>query len=64
MLAPGTRLAGRYEIVRPLGRGGFAHTFGSDTVLPYVAARWRAGDTIEVLYLPERNYDSVIISAG
>jgi serine/threonine protein kinase len=24
---PGSRIAGRYEIVRPLGRGGFAHTF-------------------------------------
>ena len=35
---------------------------GSDVVLPYVADRWQAGDPIEVLYLPERDYDSVIVS--
>jgi serine/threonine protein kinase len=35
---------------------------GSDLVLPVIADRWRAGDRIEILYLPQRNYDSVIIS--
>jgi len=35
---------------------------GSDLVLPFVADRWQAGDPIEVLYLPERDYDSVIVS--
>lgn len=35
---------------------------GSDQVLPVIADRWRAGDRIEILYLPQRNYDSVIIS--
>jgi hypothetical protein len=35
---------------------------GSDLVLPPIADRWRAGDRIEVLYLPERGYDSVIVS--
>lgn len=34
----------------------------TDTVLPVVAERWAPGDSIDVLYLPERNYDSVIIS--
>jgi serine/threonine protein kinase len=34
---------------------------GSDLVLPYVADRWRMGDPLEVLYLPERDYDSVIV---
>ena len=34
---------------------------GSDLVLPPIADRWRAGD-IEVLYLSERGYDSVIVS--
>jgi len=34
---------------------------GSDLVLPYIADRWRAGERIEVLYLAERNYDSVIV---
>ncbi len=33
---------------------------GSDLTLPVIADRWRAGDRIEILYLPERNYDSVI----
>jgi hypothetical protein len=37
---------------------------GSDAVLPFIADRWREGDRIEVLYIPERNYDSVIVSAG
>jgi serine/threonine protein kinase len=35
---------------------------GSDLVLPPIADRWRAGDRIEVLYLAERGYDSVIVS--
>jgi serine/threonine protein kinase len=35
---------------------------GSDQVHPTVAERWRAGDTIEIVYLPDRGYDSVIVS--
>jgi hypothetical protein len=34
---------------------------GSDLVLPVIADRWRPGDRVEILYLPERNYDSVIV---
>jgi len=34
---------------------------GSDLALPVIADRWRAGDRIEILYLPERDYDSVIV---
>jgi hypothetical protein len=34
----------------------------SDTVTQNVADRWRPGDEIEVVYLPEDDYDSVIIS--
>jgi hypothetical protein len=37
---------------------------GSDTVLPFIADRWREGERIEILYIPERSYDSVIVSAG
>ncbi len=33
---------------------------GSDLTLPVIADRWRAGDRIEILYLPDRNYDSMI----
>jgi hypothetical protein len=36
---------------------------GSDLALPATADRWRVGDAIEVLCMPERNYDSVIASA-
>lgn len=34
----------------------------SDTVAQAVADKWRPGDQVEVLYLPEDNYDGVIIS--
>jgi serine/threonine protein kinase len=34
----------------------------SDTVLPVIADRWQPGDRIAVLYLPDRNYDSVIVA--
>jgi hypothetical protein len=34
---------------------------GGDQVHPTIADRLRAGDPIEILYLPGRNYDSVII---
>jgi serine/threonine protein kinase len=37
---------------------------GSEQVLPAIATRWDRGDQIQVLYLPERNYDSVIISTS
>lgn len=33
---------------------------GSDVTLPVIADRWREGDRIEILYLPGRNYDSMI----
>jgi hypothetical protein len=34
----------------------------SDTTLPVVAGRWKVGDQIEILYIAEKDYDSVIIS--
>jgi hypothetical protein len=36
----------------------------TDKVLPAIANRWRPGDQVQVLYLPDRDYDSVIISVG
>jgi serine/threonine protein kinase len=33
-------------------------------VLPAIAKRWRSGDEIEILVLPDRDYDSVIISTA
>ena len=36
----------------------------SDTVLPWLADRWDVGSEIHVLYRPDRDYDSVIVSAG
>lgn len=46
-----------YEFVH----GGATHR-GVDRVIPAVAGRWQPGDVIELLVLPERNYDSIIIS--
>ncbi len=37
---------------------------GSDQVLPLLAERWDVGDTIQVLYLADRDFDSVIISTS
>ena len=34
----------------------------SDTVLPVIADRWQPGDQIPILYMPERDYDSVIVA--
>jgi serine/threonine protein kinase len=34
----------------------------SDMVLPIIAHRLQPGDNVPILYLPERNYDSVIIA--
>jgi hypothetical protein len=36
----------------------------TDHVLPVIAGRWMPGDSVPVLYLPEHDYDSVIISTG
>jgi hypothetical protein len=36
----------------------------TDQILPVIAGRWRPGDQIQVLYLPEYNYDSAIISTA
>ncbi len=34
----------------------------SDTVLPTIAALWKIGDRVPILYMPERDYDSVIVA--
>lgn len=34
----------------------------ADVVMPILADRWRVGETVQVLYLPDRDYDSIIIS--
>jgi hypothetical protein len=36
----------------------------SDQMLPVIAARWRPGDQVQILYLPDEDYDSVVISTG
>jgi serine/threonine protein kinase len=35
----------------------------TDAILPQIANRWRVGDTIQLLVLPERSYDSIVITA-
>lgn len=37
---------------------------GVDTVFPAVAGLWHAGDTIELLVLPEQAYDSIVITSA
>jgi hypothetical protein len=37
---------------------------GSEQVLPAIASRWDRGDPIQILYLPDREYDSVIVSTS
>jgi hypothetical protein len=37
---------------------------GADTVFPAVAGLWHAGDAIELLVLPEQEYDSIIITSA
>ncbi|HEU4996547.1 MAG TPA: hypothetical protein VFT29_17140 [Gemmatimonadaceae bacterium] len=34
----------------------------ADSVLPVIAERWRAGDQVLILYLPEAGCDSVIVA--
>ncbi|HKS04671.1 MAG TPA: serine/threonine-protein kinase [Gemmatimonadaceae bacterium] len=36
----------------------------ADTVIPAISNRWRVGDTVQILYLPEEGYDSVIVSTN
>jgi serine/threonine protein kinase len=34
-----------------------------DQVLPVIADRWQPGDRVQVLYIPERDYDSVVVGS-
>jgi serine/threonine protein kinase len=34
----------------------------TDSILPQIANRWRVGDTIQLLVLPERGFDSIVIT--
>jgi hypothetical protein len=34
------------------------------SVLPSIAARWDTGDSIHIVYLPDRDFDSAIISTS
>jgi hypothetical protein len=36
----------------------------TDNILPEIANRWRVGDTIQLLVIPDLGYDSIIISVG
>jgi hypothetical protein len=36
----------------------------SDQVLPVIANRWQPGDRIQILYIADREYDSVVISTS
>ena len=34
----------------------------SDGIMPAIAHRWQAGDVVPILFLPDRDYDSVIVA--
>jgi hypothetical protein len=35
---------------------------GADRVMPWITERWHVGDEVPVLYIAERDYDSIIVS--
>lgn len=37
---------------------------GVDTVFPAVGGLWHAGDAIEVMVMPEKEYESIIITSA
>ena len=53
----GARVTYEFEADGQLHRGG-------DHLRPAVADRWREGDAIAVLYLPDEDYESVVITAA
>jgi hypothetical protein len=36
----------------------------ADQVLPWIADRWGPGDRVQILYRPDQDYDSVIVSTS
>ena len=48
----------------PPGRPLPARRRDTDRLLPAIAGHWRPGDRVEVLYLADEGYDSVVMSAG
>ena len=36
---------------------------GADTVFPAVARLWHTGDEVELLVLPDKGYDSIVVSS-
>ena len=36
----------------------------ADTVIPAISNRWRVGDRVQIVYLPDEAYDSVIVSTS
>jgi len=37
---------------------------GADRVLPWITERWCVGDQLSVLYIPEKDYDSIVVPIG
>lgn len=52
-----------YVVTYEFTLDGVSHR-GVDTVFPSVAGLWHAGDAIEVLVLPEKEYESIIITSA
>jgi hypothetical protein len=50
------------EVTYEFSLEGVTHR-GADTMFPAVARLWQAGDEVELLVLPEREFDSIIVSS-
>jgi serine/threonine protein kinase len=51
------------EVTYEFVHAGATHR-GVDSMIPAVAGRWQPGDVIELLVLPERNHDSIIVTSA
>ncbi len=51
------------EVTYEFTLAGVTHR-GADTMFPAVARLWQAGDAVEVLTLPDQDFDSIIVSSA
>ena len=51
-----------FEVTYEFTIEGVTHR-GADTMFPAVARLWQAGDDVELLVLPDKEFDSIIVSS-
>ena len=52
-----------FEVTYEFTLAGVTHR-GADTMFPAVARLWQAGDEVELLVLPDQEFDSIIVSSA